>query len=80
MNMLITTPFGKHPGTSVSPAARPDADQARSEECRARAKECQEIADRSPGLIKEQYRALALQWLVIAEQADRQSKRRPPGF
>ena len=78
MNMLITTPFGKHPWTSVSPAAVPDADQSRSKECRARAKECQEIADRSPGLIKEQYRALALQWLVIAEQADRQSKRRPP--
>jgi hypothetical protein len=47
MNMLITTPFGKHPWTSVSRAAVPDADQL-SKECRARAKECQEIADRGP--------------------------------
>jgi hypothetical protein len=43
----------------------------RSEEFRAHAAECHEIAERHCDLIKEQYEALARQWLVVAEQAKR---------
>ena len=44
MNMLITTPFGKHPWTSVSRAAVPDADQ----HCLRNAERVQKNARRSP--------------------------------
>ena len=42
---------------------RNDADKFR-----AKAVECSEIAERHSDLIKEQYEALARQWLMIAEQ------------
>jgi hypothetical protein len=35
---------------------------------RTQAAECQEIAERHDDLIKEQYEALARQWLIIAAQ------------
>lgn len=38
---------------------------------RARAAECQQLADRWSGLIKRQYEDLARQWLIVAEQAER---------
>jgi hypothetical protein len=41
----------------------------RSQEFRSYARESQEIADRWPGLIKQQYEALARQWLMLAERA-----------
>jgi hypothetical protein len=41
-----------------------------SEEFRAHAAECHEIAACWSGLIKEQYEALARQWLVVAEQVE----------
>ena len=44
----------------------------RSEEFRTHAAECQEIAERHRDLIKKQYEALARQWLVVAERAERQ--------
>ena len=42
---------------------RDDADKFR-----AKAVECHEIAEQHSGLIKEQYEALARQWLMIAQQ------------
>ncbi len=45
---------------------------ARSEEFRAHATECHEIAERHCDLIKEQYEALAHQWLAVAEQVERE--------
>jgi hypothetical protein len=39
-----------------------------ADEFRARAGECCEIAERNGDLIKEQYEALARQWLILAAQ------------
>jgi hypothetical protein len=41
-----------------------------SEEFRAHAAECQKMAACWSGLIKEQYEALARQWLVVADQVE----------
>ena len=42
-----------------------------ADEFRAHAAECHEIAERQCDLIKEQYEALARQWLIIAAQRTR---------
>jgi len=39
-----------------------------ADECRAQAIECNQIAERNVELIKEQYEALARQWLIVAAQ------------
>ena len=39
-----------------------------ADEFRTQAADCQEIAERHCDLIKEQYEALARQWLIIAAQ------------
>ena len=39
-----------------------------ADECEAHAVECHEIAECHGDLIKEQYEALARQWLIIAAQ------------
>jgi hypothetical protein len=39
-----------------------------ADEFQANAVECHEIAERHSDLIKEQYEALARQWLIIAAQ------------
>jgi 23S rRNA-/tRNA-specific pseudouridylate synthase len=41
----------------------------RSEQFRAHAAECNQIAEHYSDSIREQYEALARQWLVVAEQA-----------
>jgi hypothetical protein len=42
-----------------------------ADEFRAKAIECRQIAERHSDLIKEQYEALARQWLIIAAQRTR---------
>jgi hypothetical protein len=51
--------------------------ESRDEEYRARAADCQLIADRWPGLIKDQYAKLAHQWLVLAERWSTQAETTP---
>ena len=46
--------------------------QLRCQEYRVRAAECDHIANRWPGLIKQQYEELARQWRVLAEQLNTQ--------
>jgi hypothetical protein len=41
------------------------------EDSRANAAECQEIATYWPDLLKRQYEDLARQWLLLAEQSER---------
>jgi hypothetical protein len=61
MMRLITA---RKQGENPSPVVR-----ATSEQFRAHAAECNQIAEHHSGSIKEQYEALARQWLVVAEQA-----------
>jgi hypothetical protein len=42
-----------------------------ADEFESHAAECREIAQRHGDLVKEQYEALARQWLIIAEQRAR---------
>ena len=75
MNMLLIMPFRKHKWIGFIAAPPPRLGQSRSKEYLSFAAECQEIADRWPDLIKQQYEGLARQWLILAEQADRHSNR-----
>jgi len=64
----LNTALGHHesPGAIV---AAPLTE--RSKQFRAYAADCHQIAERYCDLMKEQYEALARQWLVVAEQAER---------
>ena len=70
MNTLITA-LGQHDKVAAIAAALRTAERSRSEEYRTHAAECQGIANGWPDLIKQQYEALAGQWRVLAEQAER---------
>lgn len=64
-------------GTRTPPLGSPLIDnESRPAGYRARAAECQQMADRWSGLIKRQYEDLARQWLMMAEQAERNSAER----
>ena len=66
MTTLITA-FKKHESAGAIVVASP---AGRSEQFRAYAAECHQIAENYCDLMKEQYEALARQWLAVAEQAE----------
>ena len=71
MRAFITALGWRQNGDAVAPAVL-TAGQPPSADFRARAAECQRVADRQDELIKSQYEELARQWLVLAEQAEKQ--------
>ena len=71
MSAFITALGRRQNGGAVAPAVL-TAGQSRFADYRAHAAECQEVADRQDELIKRQYEELARQWLVLADQAEKQ--------
>ena len=69
----LTTTFGQRKFANVVAATLFTTGQSRSDEYLAQAAECQGIADGWSDLVKQQYEALARQWLMLAEQAGLQN-------
>ena len=66
MNAQTTAAFAQDKNVGgIAPAVLTDA------QLRANAAECQVIATYWPDLLKSEYEGLARQWLVLADQAER---------
>ena len=72
MKTLIPALVAQRKNVGIMEAALLTAGQLRCQEYRVQAAECEGIANRWPGLIKQQYEELARQWRVLAEQPHRQ--------
>jgi hypothetical protein len=72
MTERIAAAFAPHKDAGVIATAL--LTEVAREEYRANAAECQEVATHWPDRLEHQYQELAHQWLLLAEQAERNSR------